>query len=400
MSYKTRFAAFFSVMILFNLAANFAHPVTPTVIQELGLNDYMFGVALAAMMLTNFLLSPFWGKINSYISSKTSMLICCCGYGVAQIWFAYAQTELMIILARMFAGLFTGGVFVSFLTYVVSVARPEDQGKYLTYTATIKSVAGAFGYLVGGFLGEISVRLSFLAQAGLLITVAVLFFFICQPDSTTSLKEISAGQLVREANPFQAFIDSRKFMTVAFALLFAVNIFTNFGNTGFDQAFNYYLKDELGLTSSYNGIVKALVGFISFAANMTICIWIINHTKMRRSLMAVVLVCSLSAPGSDRLLQHRPVRPLQRGGLRRLFRERAGAPEHGRQPGAAGGEKSGDGLFQRHPVPGKHRRFPDSWLHLLRPREAALHLHLCGLRLGRAGGRGLYGSEEEKMTKF
>ena len=147
MNYKTRFAAFFSVMILFNLAANFAHPVTPTVIQELGLNDYMFGVALAAMMLTNFLLSPFWGKINSYISSKTSMLICCCGYGVAQIWFAYAQTELMIILARMFAGLFTGGVFVSFLTYVVSVARPEDQGKYLTYTATIKSVAGAFGYL-------------------------------------------------------------------------------------------------------------------------------------------------------------------------------------------------------------------------------------------------------------
>ena len=50
MSYKTQFAAFFSVMILFNLAANFAHPVTPTVIQELGLNDYMFGVALALGM--------------------------------------------------------------------------------------------------------------------------------------------------------------------------------------------------------------------------------------------------------------------------------------------------------------------------------------------------------------
>ena len=29
-------------MIRFNLAANFAHPVTPTVIQELHLHDYMF----------------------------------------------------------------------------------------------------------------------------------------------------------------------------------------------------------------------------------------------------------------------------------------------------------------------------------------------------------------------
>ena len=154
MKYRTRFTAFFFTMIIFDLAANFAHPGAPTVIQDLNLHDYMFGVALAAMMFTNFLLSPFWGKINNYISSRTSLLICCCGYGVAQLWFAYSTTELMIILARMFAGLFTGGIFVSFLTYVVNVARPEDQGKFLTYTATIKSVASAFGYMIGGFLGR------------------------------------------------------------------------------------------------------------------------------------------------------------------------------------------------------------------------------------------------------
>lgn len=175
MKYKTKFIAFFTVMVVFNLAANFAHPVTPTVIQDLHLHDYMFGVALAAMLLTNFLMSPFWGKINVYISSKLSLLICCCGYGIAQVWFAYATTELMIILARMFAGLFTGGVFVSFLTYVVNISHPEDQGKFLTYSATIKSVASAFGYMLGGFLGEISVKLTFLVQAGTLIAVAVAF---------------------------------------------------------------------------------------------------------------------------------------------------------------------------------------------------------------------------------
>ena len=67
----------------------------------------------------------------------------------------------MIILARMFAGLFTGGIFVSFLTYIVNKSNPEDQGKYLTYSATIKSVASAFGYMIGGFLGESSVPVSY-----------------------------------------------------------------------------------------------------------------------------------------------------------------------------------------------------------------------------------------------
>jgi MFS family permease len=296
--YKTRFLLFFVTMIVFNLAASFAHPVTPTVIQDLHLHDYMFGVALAAMMLTNFLMSPFWGKINVYISSRVSMLVCCFGYGIAQLLFAYATTEMGIIVARMIAGLFTGGIFVSFLTYTVNVAKPEDQGKYLTYSATIQSVGGAFGYMVGGFLGEISVRLAFLAQAACLMAAAVAFYFICEPDGKGSLKEVSKTQLIKEANPFQAFLDSRKFMCVSFALLFAVNILINFGNTGFDQAFNYYLKDVLGLTSAYNGIIKAGVGFISLVANMTLCIWIINKTKIKRSLTVLVAACALSAVGT------------------------------------------------------------------------------------------------------
>ena len=67
MKYKTRFLLFFVAMALFHLASNFAHPVTPTIIQELGLPDYMFGLMLAVMMIANFALSPSWGNINRFI---------------------------------------------------------------------------------------------------------------------------------------------------------------------------------------------------------------------------------------------------------------------------------------------------------------------------------------------
>lgn len=280
-------------MVLFNLSANFAHPVTPTIIQDLQLNDYMFGVALAMMQLANFIMSPFWGKINSMISSKLSLLIGCVGYGIAQIWFAFATSELSIIGARLFAGAFVGAIFVSFLTYVVNVAKIEDQPKYLTYSATINAVASAFGYLIGGVIGEFSIKGTFLFQAFILIVTGIMFYVVCESDKQ-SQELVFNKQLLKDVNPLKAFMDGKTFMTLAFVSLFAFNILINFGNTGFDQAFNYYLKDQLHLTSSFNGMIKAAVGFVSFIANTTLCIWIMNKTKVERSLTIVILVSSLA----------------------------------------------------------------------------------------------------------
>ena len=296
MRYKTRFAFFFGAVILFNLAANFAHPVTPTIIQDLHLPDYMFGLMLAAMQLTNFLFSPFWGKLNISISSRQTLLVCCCGYGFAQLGFACATTQTMILLARILAGFFVGGIFVSFLTYVINTATPEDQAKFLTYSATIQAVFGAFGYLVGGVLGEFSIRGTFYLQAFSLCLAGVIFRLVCVSDGKQT--QVDLKKTLREANPLQAFIDGKQFMNVAFVALFSVNILMNFANTGFDQVFNYYLKDQLGLTSSYNGIIKAAVGLISFVFNMTLCLWIIRKTDIKVSLAALMGLCTLAAVGT------------------------------------------------------------------------------------------------------
>ena len=296
MKYKQRFFLFFVAMVLFHLASNFAHPVTPTIIKELALPDYMFGLMLAAMQLSNFLFSPFWGKINGSISSRRTLCICCVGYGVAQLGFACATTQAVILLVRVLAGVFVGGIFVSMLTYVVNVAKPEDQAKYLTYSATLQAVFGAFGYLVGGVLGEFSIRGTFLLQALCLAGAGIAFRLVCLPDGT--LEKLPAKQLLRESNPLQAFADGKQFMTGGFVLLFALNALINFANTGFDQVFNYYLKDQLGLTSSYNGIIKAAVGLISFVFNMTLCLWIIRKTDTKKSMMALTVFAALASLGA------------------------------------------------------------------------------------------------------
>ena len=61
---------FLIICLIFNMAASFAHPVTPTLIVERGLDSSVFGTALAAMQTTMFLFSPLWGKLCNYVSTK------------------------------------------------------------------------------------------------------------------------------------------------------------------------------------------------------------------------------------------------------------------------------------------------------------------------------------------
>lgn len=293
---KNKLLIFFIINGIFNLAANFAHPITPTVIKNLELGDYMFGVAYGAMMGLNFLFSPFWGKLNEQINSKTTMIICSIGYAIGQILFWQATSQNIIIFARMFSGVFTGGCYVSFLTYVVNTTPPEKRGQNLTILATVASVCAAFGYFIGGMLGEISIDLTFALQALTLAGCGILFYIFCKND-VFSVKKQKFSFLVKQANPFNSFKQSKVFMDKRYLILFSICCLDFLGFTAFEQSFNYYIKDIFDLTSGYNGIIKAAIGFISLVANGTICLWIIKYTDVSKSSMLVILLSSITMAG-------------------------------------------------------------------------------------------------------
>jgi len=284
---------FFAVSVVFYMASGFAHPVTPTLFQSLNLGNYMFGYALAAMMTMYFIFSPFWGKLNDYISSKTIMLIGCTGYAIGQVFFLLAHTELQFICARAFAGIFTGSVFVAIMNYTVHMAEDETQrGVWLTTGATIQSVSAAFGFFGGGMIGSIKTEYAIIAQITLLASCGILFSFVCEKDVKENAEKINFNKIVKEANPFAAFVASKNFMTPLLAMLFAVCALHSLASTGFDQSFNYYIRDQFQFSSAYNGILKAAMGLITLVANSTLCVYLIKKTDVRKSVCVALGVCA------------------------------------------------------------------------------------------------------------
>lgn len=294
---RTSLPFFFTIMFIFNMAANFVHPVTPMIIVNLHLNDYMFGLALSAMMLFNFLFSPFWGKMAGYMSSRTVMLIGTVGYALGQLFFGLAQTEIQFLLARMFAGMFCSGSYVAFITYTVNLSTEENRAKNLTINATAIAVSSSFGYFVGGMIGEIDVYYSVWLQVAVLLLTGILFYIFCSDDKNQDIRTLTSRELVRECNPFYALAQCRKFMTKMMIFLFGAYGLANLGYIAFEQCFNYYLCDQMGLTSGYNGVIKAVLGVISLVANSTICLWIIKRGQIARYLVGVMCICSVSMIG-------------------------------------------------------------------------------------------------------
>lgn len=286
---KSRLFTFFVILFFFNMAASFAHPVTPTLIIERNLDSSMFGVALAAMMTMNFLFSPFWGKLCGYMSTRRIMLICSLGYAVGQIIFGTAMSEVQVVGGRMFAGIFTGGVYTAMANHVINLS--EDRGRDLVWLTTIQNVAGAVGYFVGGMLGVISVGTAFAAQVIVLAVCGILYGVLCLDDTAYKVKP-DRPLSARDVNPFGAFAAARTFMTPALAMIFVITAVSAIGQNSYEQCFNYYIKDQYGMTSAYNGIFKAVIAVLTLALNGTVSLWLQRKTDINRSFIYVLAVCT------------------------------------------------------------------------------------------------------------
>ena len=286
-----RIYLFFIIAFIFNMAANFAHPVTPTFIVDRQLDSSLFGVALAAMMAMNFLFSPLWGRLCSYISTRSILFISLLGYAVGQVIFCTSYNTLQVIAGRAFAGIFVGGIFTALSNYVINTTDSSFHGQHLTTLAMMNTVGGACGYFVGGMLGLLSVEITFIIQIIVLAFTGVCFFMICLDDTPFKLRPDKPLRL-RDANPFGAFLVSREFMTPMLALVFAITAISAIGHNSYEQCFNYFIKDQFGMSSAYNGSIKAGIAILSLFLNSTLCMYLQKKTDIHKTFLPIFWVCT------------------------------------------------------------------------------------------------------------
>lgn len=287
---KVSLNRFYIFYALFAVFSNVAHPITPTMFKNLGYPDYMFGVSFAAMAFTMFLASPYWGKMGDSVGHSKIFALTMPLYGIAQMCFGLSTTIFTTIVSRLFCGFFSAGTVVSAMAYVVNATNQENRGKYMSYYVAIGSVFSAFGYFVGGVLGNKSILMVFILQITALFIAGNFAYFNLEDP-----KRKKYTYSINSANPFKAFMGMKEIMTATLITFLIVVFLTSFASTAYDNAFNYYIKEALKLPSSYNGVIKAIIGIVSLVVNFTINIYIVKKTDIRKSIIIVLALCGISS---------------------------------------------------------------------------------------------------------
>ena len=275
------------------MSSNFVHAVTPAFLQLINCSSSMFGFAFAAMALGQFVTSALWGKIGDKLGYARSTAYGFIGYGISAILFSMAKSWHLVVLGRFIGGMSIASIQVNSMAYLTSIDAPmEDRNKLLVIYASMQSIGGAFGFLIGGIIGDFSIYYSFYAQFAVLIFMARITFFMIKEHDT--FEKSQEKFTLKDVNPLSSISASLKLINVTIGVFLISALVSMFASSGFDQNFNYFLRAKFNFAPSSSGMFKATVGIISLVINLTLNMWIVKHTNISKSMCATIMLAALS----------------------------------------------------------------------------------------------------------
>ncbi|MBS0472986.1 MAG: TCR/Tet family MFS transporter [Proteobacteria bacterium] len=148
--------------------------------------------------MMSFLAGPVLGLLSDRFGRRPVLLLSISGLGLDFLFMAFAPSLGWLFVGRLISGT-TAGVFSTANAYVADVTAPENRARAFGWMGAAFSVGFLAGPAIGGYLGDINLRLPFMVAAGLTLVNALYGLFVV-PESLPEGKR-ATGFHWRRANP-------------------------------------------------------------------------------------------------------------------------------------------------------------------------------------------------------
>ena len=146
----------------------------------------------------SFFSGPILGLLSDRLGRRPVLLVSLSGLGLDFLFMAFAPSLAWLFVGRLISGA-TSGVFSTANAYVADVTAPADRARAFGWMGAAFNVGFLAGPAIGGLLGQVNLRLPFMAAAALTLANALYGAFIL-PESLPPERRVVRFTLAR-ANP-------------------------------------------------------------------------------------------------------------------------------------------------------------------------------------------------------
>lgn len=260
-SHKTALLFIFITILVDVIGIGIILPIIPDLIMELtGEGNHMaiiYGMWLTtAFAGMQFLFSPVLGEISDRFGRRPILLIALLGLSIDYLIHAWAPTITWLFLGRFLAGI-TGASFTVASAYIADISTKENKAKNFGLIGAAFGIGFIIGPGIGGFFGEIDIRLPFYIAAALTFANFLFgWFFVPESLAPENRRKINVMKMV----PGVSLVALRNYKGLL--LLISAFFLANLAGQALPSTWSYYGIERYHWNPRQIGISLMVVGLL------------------------------------------------------------------------------------------------------------------------------------------
>ncbi len=260
-SSKTALLFIFITILVDVIGIGIILPIIPELIMQLT-GEGTHTAVIYGMWLTTayagmqFLFSPVLGEISDQYGRRPILLMALFGLTIDYLLHAWAPTIAWLFLGRFLAGI-TGASFTVASAYIADVSTKENKAKNFGLIGAAFGLGFIIGPGIGGYFGNIDIRLPFYIAAAL--TFANFLFGMFFVPESLSVKNRRPMQLLKMI-PGVSLVSFRNYKGVL--LLILAFFLANLAGQSLPSVWSYYGIEKFNWNPKQIGISLMVVGLL------------------------------------------------------------------------------------------------------------------------------------------
>lgn len=266
-------------------------PIMPKFMNELGIGGSTMGLLVAMFSLTQFLFSPYAGRLADTYGRKRMIVIGMLVFAFSEALFGIATSPLLLFVSRMLGGVSAAMIMPAVMAYAADITTDEERAAGMGYINASITTGFIIGPGIGGYIAEFGIRAPFYAAGiGGVVAAGITLLFLKESLPAQSAPSNSA------AGPASApktglLTQLRRSYREPYFLSLIIVFVMSFGLANFETVFGLFVDHKFGFDPQDIAFIITFGSIAGAVVQLTIFSWILNRFGEK----LVISVCLLFA---------------------------------------------------------------------------------------------------------